>query len=307
MAVLPHSAALAVALPAVRQLRRKSSGSPQLLPHSRIRCFDDLVPFWRRLGCRTSFTGSVRSRSTRRPPDFSATRWNGISNAGTASRRGDHRRQAREREPALGPVVQHAISTATMGSRVRSPVDHQPASATIDGARRNRAPRRSPRGRGPNAEDRQMAARCRSTRSSSRPARGRGRLARSFGDRVLLESERGYNTTLRNPSVQLRAEVIFGERNSSPRRWPWAYGSAVPPSSLASKRLPTMLAAMPCCRWRPAICRVCEPRAARDGWVIGRRHRTPCLSSAVRHAGATCSTRSATAIPALRSGRRLGV
>ena len=39
-----------------------------------------------------------------------------------------------------------------------------------------------------------------------------GRLARSLGDRVLLESERGYNTTLPNPGVQLRAEVIFGER-----------------------------------------------------------------------------------------------
>ena len=39
-----------------------------------------------------------------------------------------------------------------------------------------------------------------------------GRLARSFGDRVLLESERGYNTTLSSPGVQLRAEVIFGER-----------------------------------------------------------------------------------------------
>ena len=39
-----------------------------------------------------------------------------------------------------------------------------------------------------------------------------GRLARSFGDRVLLESERGYNTTLPEPGIQLRAEVIFAER-----------------------------------------------------------------------------------------------
>jgi D-amino-acid dehydrogenase len=38
------------------------------------------------------------------------------------------------------------------------------------------------------------------------------RLVRSIGDRVLLESERGYNTTLPNPGVSLNAEVIFAER-----------------------------------------------------------------------------------------------
>ena len=31
------------------------------------------------------------------------------------------------------------------------------------------------------------------------------------GDRVLLESERGYNTTLPNPGVTLNRQVIFGE------------------------------------------------------------------------------------------------
>jgi D-amino-acid dehydrogenase len=39
-----------------------------------------------------------------------------------------------------------------------------------------------------------------------------GRLARLIGDRALLESERGYNTTLPNPRVTLQAEVIFAER-----------------------------------------------------------------------------------------------
>ena len=39
-----------------------------------------------------------------------------------------------------------------------------------------------------------------------------GTLARSLGDRVLLESERGYNTTLPSPGVALSREVIFAER-----------------------------------------------------------------------------------------------
>lgn len=37
-------------------------------------------------------------------------------------------------------------------------------------------------------------------------------LARQLGDRVLLESERGYNTTVANPPIALRREVIFADR-----------------------------------------------------------------------------------------------
>jgi D-amino-acid dehydrogenase len=39
-----------------------------------------------------------------------------------------------------------------------------------------------------------------------------GELAKRLGDPVLLESERGYNTTLPDPGVTLRREVIFAER-----------------------------------------------------------------------------------------------
>lgn len=38
------------------------------------------------------------------------------------------------------------------------------------------------------------------------------RLAATIGDRVLLESERGYNITIPNPGVSLTREVIFAER-----------------------------------------------------------------------------------------------
>ncbi|MDF2995533.1 MAG: D-amino acid dehydrogenase [Xanthobacteraceae bacterium] len=39
-----------------------------------------------------------------------------------------------------------------------------------------------------------------------------GRLAKLIGDRALIESERGYNTTLPNPGISLSREVIFAER-----------------------------------------------------------------------------------------------
>ena len=40
-----------------------------------------------------------------------------------------------------------------------------------------------------------------------------GRLAASIGDRVLLESERGYNTTIPAPGITLKHQVLFAERH----------------------------------------------------------------------------------------------
>jgi D-amino-acid dehydrogenase len=39
-----------------------------------------------------------------------------------------------------------------------------------------------------------------------------GILARRLGDPVLLESERGYNSTIRDPGVTVERQLIFGER-----------------------------------------------------------------------------------------------
>ena len=39
-----------------------------------------------------------------------------------------------------------------------------------------------------------------------------GHLARQLGDRVLIESERGYNTTIPQPGISLGREIIFAER-----------------------------------------------------------------------------------------------
>ena len=40
-----------------------------------------------------------------------------------------------------------------------------------------------------------------------------GHLAKGLGDRVLLESERGYNTTIPEPGITLGRQIIFAERN----------------------------------------------------------------------------------------------
>ncbi len=39
-----------------------------------------------------------------------------------------------------------------------------------------------------------------------------GHIARQLGDRVLIESERGYNTTIPEPGIELGREIIFAER-----------------------------------------------------------------------------------------------
>ena len=39
-----------------------------------------------------------------------------------------------------------------------------------------------------------------------------GRIAKQLGDRVLIESERGYNTTIAAPEIALEREVIFADR-----------------------------------------------------------------------------------------------
>jgi D-amino-acid dehydrogenase len=119
--------------------------------------------------------------------------------------------QAREREPALGPLVRHAISTPQWAHVSDPAVITRRLLQWLQahGVAMRRGEALGVVGR-----------RLRLTDGGELPfdmivvAAGAwsGRLARSLGNRVLLESERGYNTTLPSPGVQLQAEVIFGER-----------------------------------------------------------------------------------------------
>ena len=176
------------------------------------RCYDDLVPLLavlglsadlHRLGALTVYettAGFARDRA-----EWDLKRRHGIV---AEELTGD---DAREREPALGPQVRHAIATPQW-AHVSDPAEItrrllQWLTAQGVAVRRGEA----------------IGAEGRTLRLADGGAvpfdalivaagAWSGRLARSFGDRVLLESERGYNTTLPAPSVELRAEVIFGER-----------------------------------------------------------------------------------------------
>ena len=179
------------------------------LAHS---CFDDLVPLLATLGLSADLhrVGALTVYETtagflRDRPEWDLKRRHGIvaeeipATGARARARARAARAARHLDAAMGPCV-------------RSRGDHR--AGFCDGCRRTAWPcgAAKPSGR--------RAKCCGSADGGQLPfdtliiAAGAwsGRLARSFGDRVLLESERGYNTTLPSPGVQLRAEVIFGER-----------------------------------------------------------------------------------------------
>jgi D-amino-acid dehydrogenase len=176
------------------------------------KCFDDLVPLLAALGLSADLhrVGALSVYETtsgflRDRPEWDLKRRHGIL---AEEITGD---QAREREPALGPVVKHAISTPQWAhvSDPKAITDRLLQWLMAHGV----AVRR---GEALGADGRML----RTVDGGQLPydvlivAAGAwsGRLARSFGDCVLLESERGYNTTLPEPGIRLRAKVIFAER-----------------------------------------------------------------------------------------------
>jgi D-amino-acid dehydrogenase len=177
-----------------------------------LRVYDDLVPMLAETGLSgelfrkgalsvyESDAGFERDRA-----EWALKRSLGIE---TAEISGD---EARKMEPALGPIVQRAIMTPQWG-HVTDP------KRIVDGLRRWLMANGVRFERGEVSD---------LTASSLTLADGRGLsagriviatgawsglLARRIGDRVLLESERGYNTTLPAPGVALEREVIFAER-----------------------------------------------------------------------------------------------
>ncbi|WP_026617590.1 NAD(P)/FAD-dependent oxidoreductase [Ensifer aridi] len=123
--------------------------------------------------------------------------------------------QVREMEPALGPVVKRGVFTPQW-SHITDPkkiVDLLRAWLVANGVElvQENVDRIGPvkdgcevfvsGGRTINADKAVVAAGAWS-----------GELARQLGDRVLLESERGYNTTIVEPRVSLEREIIFAER-----------------------------------------------------------------------------------------------
>ncbi|MBV8831673.1 MAG: FAD-binding oxidoreductase [Hyphomicrobiales bacterium] len=120
--------------------------------------------------------------------------------------------EARECEPALGPIVQHAISIPEW-AHVSDP------RAILDRLRQWLSQRGVGVERGEVVAIEGTAVRTREGGSWPFDAlvvaagAWSGQIAKLIGDRALVESERGYNTTLPDPQVELRGEVIFTERN----------------------------------------------------------------------------------------------
>jgi D-amino-acid dehydrogenase len=156
--------------------------------------------------------------------------------------------EAREREPALGPIVKHAISTPQWAhvSDPKGIVDRLREWLTRRGVRVERGEAVAFEGKA-----------VRTREGGNWPfdalivAAGAwsGRIAKLIGDRALVESERGYNTTLPDPHVELRAEVVFAEQKfvATPLAMGLRIGGAAefagldaPPNFARSKALVTL-------------------------------------------------------------------
>ncbi len=127
--------------------------------------------------------------------------------------------EARRLEPALGPMVCRAVFTPQW-SHISDP------KRLVDGLRswlqanglsiiRGEVVEITPSDDGGAGETDVRLADGRSLRGHTivvATGAWSGRIARRLGDKVLIESERGYNATLVHPGVSLEREIIFAER-----------------------------------------------------------------------------------------------
>lgn len=118
---------------------------------------------------------------------------------------------ARRLEPALSPTVRHAVM-APQWSHFDDPkrvVDRLRAHVARRGARFTQGEATAVDGKTLRLGDGRIVDFDRLVLAAGAWS---ARLAQSIGDRVLLESERGYNLTIPDPGVALSHEIIFAER-----------------------------------------------------------------------------------------------
>jgi D-amino-acid dehydrogenase len=125
------------------------------------------------------------------------------------------------------------------------------------------------------------------------------RFVADLGLTVLLETERGYNTTFMNPSTTLEMPVFFSEHGF--RRHPLRKRAAH--RRRGGARLAGSPRQLQACRRHAqkkcaATCRIFRKRAARNGWAVVPRRRTRCPSSACIPATRASPLPSVTAISA---------
>jgi D-amino-acid dehydrogenase len=181
------------------------------------RVYDDLLPMLQTIGCKGEIhcKGALTVYETddgfRRDADeWAFKKKHGIE---VQMLRAD---EARTLEPALGPIVVRGVLTPQWShindpkllvDRLRTWLQANRGVAVVSGEVTRLG---ADNGR-PSVvlrDGRLLSADCAIVAAGA----WSGALAHSLGDRVLLESERGYNTTLPSPSVSLAREVIFAER-----------------------------------------------------------------------------------------------
>lgn len=176
------------------------------------RAYDDLLPLLDRLGLLGELhrVGALTVYETTRGYERDRAEWELKRRHGFACEEMDGA-AARGLEPALGPVVRHAIMTPAW-SHLDDP------KKLVDRLREHLIARGVDVAAGEVAT---ISERHAATRDGRRlpfdalviaAGAWSARLARQVGDRAVLESERGYNTTLPSPKVRLSREVIFAER-----------------------------------------------------------------------------------------------
>ncbi|RWK69587.1 MAG: FAD-binding oxidoreductase [Mesorhizobium sp.] len=180
------------------------------------RVYEDLVPLFNKVGLANDLfrNGALTVYETesgliRDQPEWEAKRSLGIDAQVLSGS------QVRDMEPALGPIVKNGVFTPQW-SHVSDPkrVVHVLRRWLADnGAEifRAQVDRIEPRANGA-----VIALNGGKTLGAAKIVIAAGawsaQLAKQLGDRVLLESERGYNTTIASPGVALEREVIFADR-----------------------------------------------------------------------------------------------
>ena len=181
------------------------------------RAYDDLLPMLAELGLGNELhrTGALTLYESERGYRADAAEWKAKQLCGvvtkdlTAS-------EARELEPALGRRVYRAVMTPQWSyvSDPKALVDRLREWAVAQGVRIIRGEVEQV-GKDVGSTSvvklvgkRHVQSRCVVIAAGA----WSGELAKTVGDRVLLESERGYNTTLTDPGVTVRHQLIFAER-----------------------------------------------------------------------------------------------
>jgi D-amino-acid dehydrogenase len=181
------------------------------------RVYDDLIPLFEDVGAMGTFyrRGALTLYETDEAFKADAEEWNFKRDLGVRWR-ALNQQEVQEFEPALAPVFKHGVfledwshigDPKQLVSQIRARVKALGARfvegvvTTLDVTKQD-APCAVLQ-TGASIAARQIVVATGAWSAS---------LAESVGDRVLLDSERGYNTTLPQPGIALSREVIFAER-----------------------------------------------------------------------------------------------